>query len=57
MKQSPQEYEAYTGIVPIPIRADVTVRISGIPHDLTKAEAERIARVIIALAEPGDIQG
>lgn len=57
MKQSTQEYESYTGIVPIPIRADTTVRIHGIPHDLTKAEADRIARVIIALAEPEDIQG
>ncbi len=38
-------------VIPIPIRADFTVRIH-IPLDLTKAEAEKIARVILAYATP-----
>lgn len=37
-------------IVPIQIREDLTVRIGRIPHDLTKAEAEKIGRVVLALA-------
>lgn len=37
-------------IVPIPIRADLTVRLEGIPFDLTPAEARRIANVVIAMA-------
>ncbi|MFL5254206.1 MAG: hypothetical protein ACJ8AI_15165 [Rhodopila sp.] len=35
-------------ILPIQLRDDVTVFIQGIPHDLTQAEAEKIARVIEA---------
>lgn len=37
-------------IVPIQIREDLTVRIGRIPHDLTVAEAEKIGRVVLALA-------
>lgn len=37
-------------IVPIQIREDLTVRIGRIPHDLTVAEAEKIAGVVLALA-------
>lgn len=37
-------------IMPIPIRADRIVRIAGIPHDLTKAEARRIADIVRAYA-------
>lgn len=37
-------------ILSIPIRPDVTVQIATLPHDLTPAEAEKIARVIAALA-------
>jgi len=39
-------------ILPIQIRDNVTVQIAGIPHDLTKTEAEKIARVVLALAAP-----
>ena len=37
-------------VYPIPIRADLVVRIHGLPFDLTKAEAERIANVVRAMA-------
>ena len=39
-------------IVPIKIREDRVVQIYGIPHDLTPAEAERLAVVILAFADP-----
>lgn len=35
---------------PIPIRPDVVIKISGIPSDLTKKEASKVANVILALA-------
>lgn len=35
-------------IFPIPIREDVTVRIQGLPRNLTQAEAAKIAAVIMA---------
>lgn len=38
------------GITPIEIRPGVFVRIVNIPHDLTKAEAEKIAAIILAYA-------
>lgn len=38
-------------IIPIPLRADLVVRVYGIPFDLTKKEADRIANVIKALAQ------
>jgi hypothetical protein len=37
-------------IVPIPIRADLTILIHGLPFDLTQAEAKKIASVIQAMA-------
>ena len=37
-------------ILPIAIRADLTVHIQGIPFDLTEAEAKKIAGVIQAMA-------
>lgn len=37
-------------VYPIPIRADLVVRIHGLPFDLTRAEAERIANVVKAMA-------
>lgn len=43
-------------LVPIPLRADLTVRLEGIPFDLTMIEARRIANVVIALAVP-DTEG
>lgn len=39
-------------ILPIPIRADVTVHIQGLPFDLTESEANKIANVIRAMAVP-----
>jgi hypothetical protein len=44
------EYEAAQNIVPIPIRADLIVRIHGIPLDMTETEAEKIGAVVKALA-------
>lgn len=44
-------------VYPIPIRDDCTVRIFGIPHDMTRAEAEKMGRVICALATPGSDMG
>jgi len=41
-----------TDILPIPIRADVTVRIHGLPFDLTEVEANKIAAVVKAMANP-----
>ena len=39
-------------VYPIPIRQDVTVRIHGLPADLTAGEANKIAAVVKALATP-----
>jgi hypothetical protein len=41
-------------VFPIPIRADVVVRINGLPFDLTPAEAEKIASVVKAMAMATD---
>jgi hypothetical protein len=37
-------------ILPIPIRADLTIQIQGLPFDLTESEATKIANVILAMA-------
>lgn len=37
-------------IIPIPLRPDLVVRIGRLPRDLTVAEAEKIGRVVLALA-------
>jgi hypothetical protein len=37
-------------ILPIPIRADLTVYIQGLPFDLTTGEARKIAGVVTAMA-------
>ena len=39
-------------IFPVPIREDLVVYLQNVPLDLTPQEAERIARVVKALAEP-----
>jgi len=39
-------------ILPITVRQDLVVQIAGLPHDLTKAEAQRIANIILAHALP-----
>lgn len=41
-----------SSILPIPIRADLTVYIQGLPFDLTQTEAKKIASVIHAMATP-----
>lgn len=41
---------AGSGIVPIPLRADLTVHIQGLPFDLSAREAKKIANVILAMA-------
>lgn len=41
-----------SSILPIPIRADLTVHIQGLPYDLTEAEAKKIATVVQAMAMP-----
>jgi hypothetical protein len=41
-------------VFPVPIRANVIVKIVGLPSDLTKPEAARIANVINALATVDD---
>ena len=43
-------FQAEDNIFPIPLRQNLTVRIAGIPADLTSAEARKISNVIMALA-------
>jgi hypothetical protein len=38
-------------VVPIQIRPDLAISIGPIPLDLTQAEAEKVARVILAYAQ------
>lgn len=40
------------GVLPIKIRDNCKVCFENLPHDLTKSEAEKIARVIESFAEP-----
>ncbi len=47
---SVETFEAESGILPIAIRPDLCVQIYGIPHDLTVAEATRLANVVLAMA-------
>lgn len=39
-----------SSILPIPIRADLTVMVQGLPFDLTESEARKIAAVVQAMA-------
>jgi hypothetical protein len=41
-----------SSILPIPIRADLTIYVQGLPFDLSQAEAKKIASVIQAMANP-----
>lgn len=43
-------------IVPIPLPRGSTVYVHGLPADLSPAEAEKIARVVAALADSGDAE-
>lgn len=47
-RRKAEQFEADQTIIPIVIRPNIKVHISGIPHDLTFAEAEKIARVVMA---------
>jgi hypothetical protein len=47
---SPSEIFVQRTVLPIPIRADVLVQVSGLPYDLTEREAAKIANVIRAMA-------
>jgi hypothetical protein len=38
-------------VLPIPIRADLTIYIQGLPFDLTESEARKIAAVVTAMAQ------
>lgn len=40
-------------VLPISIRADLVVKIAGLPHDLTQLEAQKIANIVLAYALPG----
>jgi hypothetical protein len=44
---------AAVNIIPIPIRPDLTIKIQGLPFDLTASEANKIANVIKAMASGG----
>jgi hypothetical protein len=44
--------EFLPNVVNIPIRPDRTVMVAHIPADLTKAEASRIERIVMAFADP-----
>lgn len=44
-------------VYPIPLRADVVVRICDLPADLTQAEAAKIGAIVKALAAPSDEDG
>ena len=39
-------------VLPIPLRSDLTVQIAGLPFDLTKSEAQKLANIILAHALP-----
>jgi hypothetical protein len=43
-------------IVPIPLPRGSTVYVHGLPPDLSPAEAQKIARVVAALADNGDAE-
>jgi hypothetical protein len=53
----PTEYEAQSGIVSVPLRAGLTVKIANLPADMTRKEAERVARILNALATPSPHMG
>jgi site-specific recombinase XerC len=41
-------------VFPIPLRPNLVVKLVGIPRDLTKREATRIANVVVALAQDNE---
>ena len=50
--EEPSHHDTKGIIVPIPLRENLTVRISNLPADLTQAEAERLAAIVKAYAVP-----
>lgn len=44
------------GMIPISLRGDITVYIANLPADLSRSEAERIARVVRAYADEDETQ-
>lgn len=44
-------------IIPIALRKDLTVRIQGLPRDMTKDEAQKVANVILALGRLAETNG
>lgn len=51
IKPAPPTFDT-SSILPIPLRPDLTVRIQGLPFDMTEQEARKIANVVLALANP-----
>lgn len=49
-RRSDHQAAPTANVFPIPLRADLVVRIHGLPFDLTAAEAEKIASVVKAMA-------
>lgn len=45
---------AASNVLNIPLRSDLTVRVHGLPFDLSVGEAKRIANVILAMAAPAE---
>jgi hypothetical protein len=45
---------AGSNVLNIPLRADLLVRVHGLPYDLTSAEAKKIANVVLAMAMPSE---
>ncbi|MFN3351430.1 hypothetical protein [Pseudorhodoplanes sp.] len=50
MKAAVEPPPADVNIIPIPLRPNLTIKIQGLPFDLSGAEANKIANVIRALA-------
>ena len=50
-EKSVEQFEADQNIIPIQIRKDLTVKIQGIPWDLTSEEANKIKNVVVALVD------
>jgi hypothetical protein len=50
-EQTVEAPPASVSILPIPIRADLTIKVQGLPFDLTVGEANKIANVIKAMAQ------
>jgi hypothetical protein len=47
---SPPTTSSTVMVLPIPLRSDLIVQIAGIPFDLTRGEAQKIANIILAHA-------